>query len=79
MDMPVVGDRDVLIKVVAASVNRSDWEALVGKPLYARMGGLRRPRRHVLGSDVAGRVEVVGRAVESFRPGDEVFGDVMYH
>jgi len=79
VETPVLGDRDVLIRVEAASVNRSDWEGLIGKPLYARMGGLRRPRRLILGSDVAGRVEEVGSAVESFRPGDEVFGDVMYH
>jgi NADPH:quinone reductase-like Zn-dependent oxidoreductase len=79
MDIPVVGDRDVLIRVEVASVNRSDWEALIGKPLYARIGGLRRPGRPILGSDVAGRVGEVGSAVESFRPGDEVFGDVMYH
>lgn len=76
---PVPGDRDVVIRVKAASVNRSDWEGLVGKPLYARIGGLRRPRRPILGSDVAGQVVEVGTAVESFRPGDEVFGDVMYH
>jgi NADPH:quinone reductase-like Zn-dependent oxidoreductase len=76
---PVLGERDLLIKVRAASVNRSDWESLIGKPLYARMGGLFRPRGKILGTDVAGRVEAVGSAVESFRPGDEVFGDVMYH
>lgn len=79
VDMPALGDRDLLVKVVAASVNRSDWEALIGKPLYARMGGLLRPRQPILGSDIAGRVEAVGSAVESFQPGDEVFGDVMYH
>lgn len=79
VEIPVLGDRDVLIRVEAASVNRSDWETLIGKPLYARMGGLRRPRRPILGSDVAGRVEAVGSAVESFQPDDEVFGDVMYH
>lgn len=79
VDAPVVGDRDVLIRVEAASVNRSDWEGLIGRPLYARMGGLRRPHRLILGSDVAGRVVEVGSAVESFRPGDEVFGDVMHH
>ena len=76
---PTLGDRDVLIKVRAASVNRSDWEGLVGKPLYARMGGLWRPRGKILGTDVVGRVEAVGSAVESFQPGDEVFGDIMYH
>jgi NADPH:quinone reductase-like Zn-dependent oxidoreductase len=79
VDLPVLGNRDVLIKVVAASVNRSDWEGLVGKPLYARMRGWRRPRDLILGSDVAGRVETVGVDVKSFQPGDEVFGDVMYH
>lgn len=79
VDDPVVGDRDVLIRVGAASVNRSDWEGLVGKPLYARVGGLLRPRRLILGSDVAGTVEDVGRSVDAFRRGDEVFGDVMYH
>lgn len=79
VEIPVLGDRDLLIRVKAASVNRSDWEGLIGKPLYARMGGLRRPRWLILGSDVAGRVVEVGSAVESFRPGDEVFGDVMYH
>lgn len=79
VDVPVVGDRDVLIEVRAASVNRSDWEGLIGEPLYARMGGLRRPRALILGSDVAGRVVEVGGAVELFQPGDEVFGDVMYH
>jgi NADPH:quinone reductase-like Zn-dependent oxidoreductase len=79
VEAPVPGDREVLIKVVAASLNRSDWEGLIGKPLYARMQGLRRPRRTILGSDVAGRVEEIGRSVESFRPGDEVFGDIMYH
>jgi NADPH:quinone reductase-like Zn-dependent oxidoreductase len=76
---PVPGERDVLIRVEAASVNRSDWEGLVGRPLYARIGGLRRPRRSTLGSDVAGRVEAVGQEVASFRPGDEVLGDIMYH
>jgi NADPH:quinone reductase-like Zn-dependent oxidoreductase len=79
VETPVPGDHDVLIRVVAASVNRSDWEGLVGKPLYARMGGIRRPGNPILGTDVAGRGEAVGDAVTLFRPGDEVLGDVMYH
>ena len=66
----------MLIKVQAVSVNRSDWEALRGTPFYARFGGLLRPRRKILGSDIAGRVEMAGRNVTRFRPGDEVFGDV---
>lgn len=79
LEKPAPGDNDILIRVEAASVNRSDWEGVIGKPLYARMGGLRRPRQPGLGTDVAGRVEAVGSSVESFRPGDHVFGDVMYH
>jgi NADPH:quinone reductase-like Zn-dependent oxidoreductase len=55
-------------------VNRSDWEALVGKPLYARVGGLLRPGQNIPGSDIAGRVEAVGRNVTLFQPGDQVFG-----
>jgi NADPH:quinone reductase-like Zn-dependent oxidoreductase len=74
---PTPKDDEVLIKVRAASVNRSDWEGLRGKPLYARIGGLLRPRRQILGSDIAGRVEMVGRNVRRFQPGDEVFGDIM--
>jgi NADPH:quinone reductase-like Zn-dependent oxidoreductase len=58
-------------------LNGSDWEALTGKPLYARLAGLRKPRNHILGSDIAGRVEMAGKNVGRFQPGDEVFGDIM--
>ena len=68
---------EVLIRVRAASLNRSDWEGLVGKPLYARIGGLRRPRRPILGSDVAGIVESVGPDHTEFKPGDEVFAEMV--
>jgi NADPH:quinone reductase-like Zn-dependent oxidoreductase len=74
---PTPKDDEVLIKVQAVSVNRSDWEGLRGKPLYARIGGLLRPRHHILGSDIAGRVEMVGRNTRRFQPGDEVFGDIL--
>ena len=74
---PIPRDDEVLIKVKAVSVNRSDWEGLRGNPLYARIGGLLRPRHHILGSDIAGRVEMAGRNISRFRPGDEVFGDIL--
>jgi NADPH:quinone reductase-like Zn-dependent oxidoreductase len=74
---PIPKDDEVLIKVQAVSVNRSDWEGLRGKPLYARIGGLLKPRHQILGSDIAGRVEMAGRNVGRFRPGDEVFGDIL--
>jgi NADPH:quinone reductase-like Zn-dependent oxidoreductase len=74
---PTPRDDEVLIKVQATSVNRSDWEGLRGKPLYARIGGLLRPRHQILGSDIAGRVEMAGRNIRRFQPGDEVFGDIL--
>jgi NADPH:quinone reductase-like Zn-dependent oxidoreductase len=74
---PEPKENEVLVKIHATSVNRSDWESLIGDPLYTRIGGLRRPRRHVLGSDIAGIVEAVGANVTRFKPGDAVFGDIM--
>jgi len=71
---PTPSHDEVLVKVQAASVNRSDWEVLTGKPLYARIGGLRKPRHPILGSDIAGRVEAAGRNVKRLQQGDEVFG-----
>jgi len=75
LDRPTPQGDQVLVQVVATSVNLSDWESLVGSPAYARFGGLRRPARRVLGSDIAGRVVTVGSGVTSFRPGDAVYGD----
>ncbi|MSP14036.1 MAG: NAD(P)-dependent alcohol dehydrogenase [Chloroflexi bacterium] len=74
VEKPTPKDHEVLIKVQAASVNLSDWEGLRGKPLYARIGGLLKPNNQILGSDVAGRVEAVGRNAKQFQPGDAVFG-----
>lgn len=77
---PIPADDEVLVRVVAASVNGSDREAVAGRPAYARIGGLTKPRHRILGSDIAGRVEQAGRAVRDLRPGDEVLGEVPgYH
>jgi NADPH:quinone reductase-like Zn-dependent oxidoreductase len=65
----------VLVKVAATSVNLTDWEGLTGRPAYARIGGLRRPARPTLGSDIAGVVEAVGSDVVGFRAGDEIYAD----
>jgi NADPH:quinone reductase-like Zn-dependent oxidoreductase len=65
----------VLVEVAATSINLSDWECLLGTPLYSRIGGLRSPARRTLGSDIAGVVDAVGPGVTRFRPGDEVYGD----
>jgi len=73
IETPVVGDDDVLVRVLAASVNAYDWYMM--KRLPHLMGMLLRiPRTRVRGSDLAGHVEAVGKNVTRFRPGDEVFG-----
>jgi NADPH:quinone reductase-like Zn-dependent oxidoreductase len=75
IEMPVVKDDQVLVKVHAASVNWLDWHFLTGTPFLARlMAGLLKPKNKVLGIDVAGRIEAVGANVTQFQPGDEVFG-----
>ncbi|MEJ2598259.1 MAG: NAD(P)-dependent alcohol dehydrogenase [Anaerolineales bacterium] len=75
IERPLIEDDGVLVKVHSASLNWLDWHFLTGTPLMARlMTGLLKPRHHVLGVDVAGRVEVVGADVDAFKPGDEVFG-----
>ena len=80
VDKPAPTDDEVLIKVHAVSVNGSDREGLIGKPLYARLGGLLKPGHHILGSDIAGRVEATGKNNTEFKPGDEVFGELPgYH
>src|SRR5690242_1275953 len=78
-DVPVsaVGDGDVLVKVRAASANAGDWHLLRGTPLPFRIvAGLRKPKFKIIGNDIAGSVEAVGRNVTQFRPGDHVFGEL---
>ena len=75
--VPRPGAGQVLVRVVATSVNLSDWEGLRGWPAYARFGGLTRPRRPVLGSDIAGVVAAVGDGVTGFSVGDAVYGDIL--
>jgi NADPH:quinone reductase-like Zn-dependent oxidoreductase len=77
VETPVPRDGEVLVKVHAVSLNASDWEALRGKPLYSRIMGPFRPRHHILGSDIAGRVEAAGRHATLFRPGEDVFADIL--
>lgn len=76
VDRPTPAPDEILIKIHAVSVNRSDWEGLTGTPLYARMRGLLKPKHPILGSDIAGRVVMVGSKHRQFRPGDEVFGEM---
>jgi NADPH:quinone reductase-like Zn-dependent oxidoreductase len=77
---PIPTDDQILIKVHAVSVNGSDWEGLIGKPLHVRAGGLLKPGKKILGSDIAGQVEFVGKNNTEFQLGDEVFGELpLYH
>src|SRR6266446_3183587 len=69
---PTAKDDEVLIKLYAASVNPLDWHFMRGD--VRLMTGLLTPRHKILGVDIAGRVEAVGRQVKQFQPGDEVFG-----
>jgi NADPH:quinone reductase-like Zn-dependent oxidoreductase len=78
VDEPAVKDDEVLVRVRAASANPRDWHFMRGLPYFMRLQfGLRQPKENGLGSDVAGQVEAVGREVTRFRPGDEVFADVV--
>lgn len=79
VERPTPAPGEVLIRVKNVSLNASDWETLVGKPLYARIGGPFCPGDRFPGSDIAGIVDSVGEGVGRFRSGDAVFGDLLWH
>jgi NADPH:quinone reductase-like Zn-dependent oxidoreductase len=76
IDKPEIGDDEVLVRVHAAGVDRGVWHVMTGLPYPIRLAGygLRVPKNPVIGSDVAGVVEVLGKNVSRFQSGDEVFG-----
>ena len=78
VELPTPGDDDVLVRVMARSVNAGDWHLLRGTPFLVRLvyGGYRKPKFPILGVDVAGRVEAVGKNVADFQSGDEVVADL---
>jgi NADPH:quinone reductase-like Zn-dependent oxidoreductase len=80
VDKPAPNADEVLVKVLAVSVNAADWHALRGKPLFSRTTlGLLRPKHQLLGVDIAGQVEAVGSDVTRFKPGDEVYANLLDH
>jgi NADPH:quinone reductase-like Zn-dependent oxidoreductase len=76
IEKPGIGDGEVLVRVHAAGVDRGVWHIMTGLPYPIRLAGygLRAPKNPVIGMDLAGVVEAVGKNVTRFRPGDEVFG-----
>ena len=80
VDTPAPDADEVLVQVLAASVNAADWHVLRGKPLFSRATlGLLRPKHQILGVDVAGRVAAAGSDVTRFQPGDEVYANLLDH
>jgi NADPH:quinone reductase-like Zn-dependent oxidoreductase len=78
IERPVPVDDQVLVRVQAASVNRADLDGLGPRPGFVRVfTGLRAPRNHRMGIDVAGVVEAVGPSATRFKPGDAVFADLF--
>lgn len=77
IDKPVPKDNEALIKIYDTSLNAADWHIMRGDPFLARLFlGLLKPKYRILGADVAGQVEAVGKNVTQFKSGDNVFGDL---
>jgi NADPH:quinone reductase-like Zn-dependent oxidoreductase len=77
VEKPTPKDHEVLVRIHAASVNAADWRLMRGAPFLVRLEmGLKKPKYPILGGDIAGVVEAVGRHVSAFKPGDAVFGDL---
>ena len=77
VERPTAKDDEVLVRVHAVSINDWDWALLQGLPVAFRLlSGILGPKQKILGSDIAGRIEAVGKNAKRFRIGDEVFGDL---
>ena len=80
VEKPAPKAHEVLVRVLQISVNPADWRCMRGRPLFSRATlGLLRPKNEILGGDIAGQVEVVGSGVTRFRPGDEVYANLLDH
>ena len=79
IEKPFPKDDEVLVKVHAVSINDWDWGLLQGDFINRLLNGLLKPKKKILGSDIAGRIEAVGKNVTQFKTGDEVYGDLSGH
>ena len=80
VEQPTPAADEVLVKVLAVSVNPADWRSMRAKPFFSRATlGLLRPKHRIPGVDIAGRVEAAGSDVTQFTPGDEVYANLLDH
>jgi NADPH:quinone reductase-like Zn-dependent oxidoreductase len=80
VEKPTPNADEVLVKVLGISVNPADWRSMRAKPFFSRATlGLLRPKHRILGGDIAGQVEAVGSGVGQFKPGDEVYANLLDH
>lgn len=80
VEKPAPEAGEVLVKVLAISVNPADWHSMRGKPLFSRAAlGLWRPKHKILGVDIAGRVEAAGSGVTQFKLGHDVYANLLDH
>jgi NADPH:quinone reductase-like Zn-dependent oxidoreductase len=79
MQKPIPKDDEVLVEIYAVSLNDWDTGLLNGDFINRMINGIRKPKRQILGSDIAGRIEAVGKNVTQFKAGDEVYGDLSGH
>jgi len=77
VEKPIPQENEVLVKIHAAAVNDWDWGLVRGEPFLMRLiGGLFKPKFKILGIEIAGQIEAVGKNVKQFKPGDKVLGDI---
>ena len=76
VEKPVPKENEVLVRIHAVSLNDWDFGLMQGDFINRMLNGWRKPKRQILGSDIAGIIQAVGKNVKKFKVGDEVYGDL---